>query len=484
MTTPLTLNYKPRSCFLEAHRLIALKSTTALHIGASRRLGKTVFVSAIAAMRALVSTSDIAFIAPTLTQALNVGWRNVLDRLRDVPGLVVKKGEALIEVPAADGGTSTIRFFAGVDDGGAGGVRGYGFDLVIIDEVAQVGSDVYLNAILPTMSGRPNAQLITIGTFRSVDLMYQLHEDIDLAQGEHTITLPASTAGVEAGVFTLQELLAVADKMGGWGKPAFQREYEANRFVTDEEAIIDQALVRAAQERRHSEAMIRQLVQAYPVVVGCDPAPTSDRTIIVVRAGPAILRHVVMQAPTVQEIAHKLLATVREYDADALFIDNGAGGQGPAVMDICRSIGLNPVGVDFGGRPTTESDAYAYANRRAELISAVKTWTERSDCSIPPGEDILREMSAPRYEINSQNRLQVESKKAIRKRIGMSTDFLDALACTMATSALLDREEAVYTVRPRSPDGSRYQTDFEGLKHHRDGFVVLDEVFEPHNTNW
>ena len=89
-------------------------------------------------------------------------------------------------------------------------------------------------------------------------------------------------------------------------------------------------------------------------------------------------------------------------------------------------------------------------------------------------------MSAPRYEINSQNRLQIESKKAIRKRLGVSTDFLDALACTMATTAMLDRDGRAMTVRPRAPDGSRYQSDFEGLRRNRVSYVILDEVFEPH----
>ncbi len=150
----LTLNYTPRACFRGAHRLISLKSTRELHIGASRRLGKTVFAGAVAAMRAVTRKSETAFIAPTLTQALNVGWRSVLDRVGHLPGVEVKKGEALIQIPAADGGKSTIRFFAGVDDGGADGVRGYGFDLVIIDEVAQIGQAVYANSVLPTLTGR------------------------------------------------------------------------------------------------------------------------------------------------------------------------------------------------------------------------------------------------------------------------------------------------------------------------------------------
>ncbi len=476
MTDAFTLNYTPRPCFAEAHRLISLKSTRELHIGASRRLGKTVLASAVAAIRAVSRTSDVAIIAPSLTQALNIGWQNVLDRVRHVPGVDPKKGEACIYVPAADGGMSTIRFFAGTDDGSASGVRGYGFDLVIVDEVAQVGADTFYNAIMPTLTGRTDAQLITIGTFRGVDLMYQLHEDADPAAGVHSIILPASTSGVHDPA----ELAQIAKKMGGWNSPGFQREYEANRYVTDDLAFIDQAFVREAQARTLPEHTRREYRDAYPTIVSCDPAPTSDRTVIVVRCGPAVLDHVTLQGPTVNEVAYKLLAVCREYDADALFIDRGAGGQGPAIIDICTNLGLLVHGVDFGGRA---SDPEAFANVRAEIINRVKDWVERPDAILPPGEDILREMSVVRYEVNASNRLQIEGKKSIRKRLKMSTDFLDALAAGFAASvtprSFYDRDDRVM-VKPRSPSGDRYQSDFDGLRNRRQASVVLNEEYEPH----
>ncbi|MCZ0813303.1 MAG: terminase large subunit domain-containing protein [Pseudomonadota bacterium] len=477
MTDTITLNYTPRACFQEAHRVISLRSTREMHIGASRRLGKTVFASAVAVMRAITRTSDVAFVAPSLTQALNVGWNNVLDRIRHLPGVEIKKGEALIRLPAADGGTSTIRFFAGVDDGSASGVRGYGFDLVIVDEVASIGADVYVNSILPTLTGRTDPQLITIGTFRGVDLMYQLHEDADPSQGAHSIILPASTSGVHDPA----ELAAIAKKMGGWGSSGFQREYEANRYVTDDQAFIDQAYVREAQARTLSERTRREYRDAYPIIVSCDPAPTSDRTIIVVRCGPAVLDYAKLQGPTVNEVAYRLLAMCREHDADALFIDRGAGGQGPAIIDICTNLGLLVHGVDFGGRA---SDPEAFANVRAEIINRVKDWVERPDAVLPPGEDILREMSVVRYEVNASNRLQIEGKKSIRKRLKMSTDFLDALAAGFAASvtprSFYDRNNSVM-VEPRAPDGSRYSSDFDGLRQRRRNFLVMDEIYEPYD---
>jgi len=108
--------------------------------------------------------------------------------------------------------------------------------------------------------------------------------------------------------------------------------------------------------------------------------------------------------------------------------DTGVGG---GVVDRLHELGLSVVPVDFGSK-AYEDDKFE--NRRTELY-----WNMRKSIIpeaanplfIPKKYNVLRkELPQPRYKMTSKQRIQLESKDEIRKRIGKSPDESDAVALT------------------------------------------------------
>lgn len=116
---------------------------------------------------------------------------------------------------------------------------------------------------------------------------------------------------------------------------------------------------------------------------------------------------------------------------------------GGAVVDNLRYMNLPCMiyGVNFGAGP----DGYAeeeVLNKRAEIYASLRKWLRNGGC-IPeklPGmadRSFIDELTATSYGFASKVRgrsdaIQLEKKKDLRKRLGYSPDFADALACTFA----------------------------------------------------
>lgn len=462
----IQIDYEEREHFKPATQALAKTSTTGVVVSCVRRGGKTHWAAKSMFQRAVNETIQGAWIAPTATQAVNVGMAAILHFIRNIPGVEVRKGENLIRIPAADGGTSEIRFFAGVDDQSAGGVRGYGFDLVTIDEFAQIDAQVWDEAILPTMMGRPRSQFIAIGTPRGMDRFYHLFQEAERTEGMYAFHIPASATNL----YSPQELQQIADRMGGKDTPGYMREIEASFHAPSEWDFLNQMRAREAMARIVSEHARRDLRRWNWLKLGIDTgfAESGDPSVAVARLGSALLEIVEMKGASAMEVATKILALAQKYDPDEIAIDVGAAGI--AVKSICESMGLNIVGVGFGDR---SDEPQTFRNKRVEMFSKIREWMGRPDCTMPQDETLLREIGAVRYHQDASNRTQIESKDAIRKRLGKgaSTDRLDALACTFYTSetvvtpALADILDAPPQRRWSSsgggsveyaPDGSKY----------------------------
>jgi hypothetical protein len=72
-----------------------------------------------------------------------------------------------------------------------------------------------------------------------------------------------------------------------------------------------------------------------------------------------------------------------------------------------------------------------YAQLRSEMWFKMGDWIKEG--AIPNRTDLVSELCAPTYSNdNAANRLQLEPKDDIKKRLGFSPDIADALALTFA----------------------------------------------------
>jgi hypothetical protein len=76
---------------------------------------------------------------------------------------------------------------------------------------------------------------------------------------------------------------------------------------------------------------------------------------------------------------------------------------------------------------------YEFANMRAYLFWAVRDWlnpANKSKACLPPNPEFTKEAVQIKYQVQSSGKIIIEKKEDIKKRIGRSTDYFDALANT------------------------------------------------------
>jgi hypothetical protein len=177
-----------------------------------------------------------------------------------------------------------------------------------------------------------------------------------------------------------------------------------------------------------------------------------DRTAIVILRGGRILhaeaygkQDVVFTAGRVMELAPRF--KIGKNQAERIAIDDtGVGG---GVVDVLRGNGWSVRGVNFGESP--ERDEATCVNRRTELWVAVQEWIRKEAglADLAPGilEELRADLTTVKYSFRPDGRRILEPKEDIRKRIGRSPDFGDALALALAWRTT--RARLVYGSAPR-----------------------------------
>jgi len=205
---------------------------------------------------------------------------------------------------------------------------------------------------------------------------------------------------------------------------------DGESFISRTEAVV--AAARPLPERIDGD-----------VVVGVDVARFGgDASVILTRRGRdarsvKLKTYLGLDTTT---LSYMVRDHIIETQPAAVFIDEGNMGAG--VVDNLRNMQLGTMilGVNFGAGADGFTSEECL-NKRMEIWLLMRQWLRDGGC-IPetlPGVDrtFPDELAAPNYGFASKVRgrsdaLQLESKKDIKRRMGWSTDFSDALACTFA----------------------------------------------------
>jgi hypothetical protein len=140
--------------------------------------------------------------------------------------------------------------------------------------------------------------------------------------------------------------------------------------------------------------------------------------------------------------ARRVLEELAPFEPNVIRID--VGGPGAGIADILRrtpSPGWHAVveDVHFGGAPM---DRARFPNRRAELWFGLRERLEREEVALPRHRELLEELAAPGFGYDRANRIVVEAKDEVMKRLGRGLDRADAVV--MALGALPARPWRVW----------------------------------------
>ena len=186
---------------------------------------------------------------------------------------------------------------------------------------------------------------------------------------------------------------------------------------------------------------------AYPKILSVDPARFGDdSTIITLRQGRKVPWQLELKGFDGFDIASRLERIVREegkifciaYDA----IGNGAELDGVLKRaPWARATQLVPV---QWGQPA--KDDKQFFNQRSECWGAMRDWLETGQ--IPDDDELANQMSSVDFGYDVKMRIQLQSKKDIKKNGGKSPDKADSLAISFVPE-LIDRKVTIAKVRPQ-----------------------------------
>jgi phage terminase large subunit len=210
---------------------------------------------------------------------------------------------------------------------------------------------------------------------------------------------------------------------------------------------------------------LRELLESsWPAVVSCDVARFGDdETVIALRQGKRVRIVEVIQGQDTMETAGMLLRYARAnvhplYGKPLIAVDDTGvgGGVTDRLRELSREDGNSFRVIAFNGSNSpAESNADEYPNARSELwFEFAEDWLPELD--LDDDEDLLADLCAPQYNVDSKSRRVVEPKDETKKRLGRSPDRADAVMIAFSrgvNAGLFVRTPSGPTV----PGGSRWQ---------------------------
>ena len=381
-----------------------------------RRAGKTEIALKKLLDSAVKNRLDLPnyfYVAPQLKQARAIAWarlKQMVEPLRVHGAVEVSEVDSLVRFTHNG---AVVRIY-GADNPDS--MRGVRLDGCVVDEVAQIKPEVWEEILRPALSDRAGWAWF-IGTPKGVNLFSEL---FFAAEGREGWARALYTVD-DTDALAPSEVALIRSEMS---ENAYAREYLCDFSAAGADQLISLTDVELAARRELTEADI----EGMPRVMGVDPARFGDdRSVIVSRQGLQVFAPQVFRGVDNMDLAARVAARMQEWEPDAVFIDSGAGA---GVIDRLRQLGHDVVEVNFGGKPVTDA---RFANRRAEMWMTLADQV-RAGLAIPNDVGLKVELATPTYSYDKQQRIIIESKDDIRKRLpgAGSPDIADALALTFA----------------------------------------------------
>lgn len=381
-----------------------------------RRAGKTeIALKKLldSAVRNRLELPNYFYVAPQLKQARAIAWarlKQMVEPLRIHGAVAVSEVDSLVRFTHNG---AVVRIY-GADNPDS--MRGVRLDGCVVDEVAQIKPAVWEEILRPALSDRAGWAWF-IGTPKGVNLFSEL---FFAAEGREGWARALYTVD-DTDALLPSEVAAIRSEMS---ENAYAREYLCDFSAAGDDQLISLTDVEQAARR----VLTADDIEGMPRVLGVDPARFGDdRSVIVSRQGLQVFAPQVFRGVDNMDLAARVAARMVEWQPDAVFIDSGAGA---GVIDRLRQLGHEVIEVNFGGKPVTD---VRFANRRAEMWMTLADQV-RAGLAIPNDVALKVELATPTYSYDAQQRIIIESKDDIRKRLpgAGSPDIADALALTFA----------------------------------------------------
>lgn len=229
----------------------------------------------------------------------------------------------------------------------------------------------------------------------------------------------------------------------------FKQEYPATAAeafqMSGHDSFIKPEIV--AQARKN----VRE--ESGPLVIGFDPARFGDDgSAMARRRGRKVIKVERRNKLTTMEGAGWVKQVIDDESPARVFID--VGGLGVGIYDRLIEMGYDEVvkPVNFGAAPLEppkigedgKKIGGGPVNRRAEIWMASRDWlAQEGGADIPDTDSLQGDACGPGYKYDSESRVLLESKEAMRARGVPSPDEWDAVALTFAEPVPVSAPRAI-----------------------------------------
>lgn len=215
-----------------------------------------------------------------------------------------------------------------------------------------------------------------------------------------------------------------------WGEKSavYQNRVEGNFAASDEDGIIPLVWVERAIERWHIREEAREWSKL--TRVAADIGRGGDPTVLARLHDMAVKEFEVTNDRTVMPVTGRIKGILEANMNATAVID--VIGIGAGVVDRLREMksvsgriqAFNAAGKCDSKDKTGE---FGFVNQRAWAWWTVRELLQDDLIDLPDNEDMIGELTAPKYEMKSGGRIQVEEKEELRKRLGRSTNYADTV---------------------------------------------------------
>jgi hypothetical protein len=201
-----------------------------------------------------------------------------------------------------------------------------------------------------------------------------------------------------------------------------------------------------------------------PVIVSCDPAEFGDdKTVIMVLKGLKVIDIEVTEKKELMDTAGRIVRMFHRHNGDKIIIDDIGVGAGvrSRLRELVDEGSLTGTIIGFNsGRSSGQNSKYP--RLRDEMWMNVGQQFRDGYVSIPKEDDLIEELGAMSYSINSKGQETVARKVDIKKVLGRSTDFGDALAMGLWAMKNTEKRQPVIP-SGREPDDSKWDPLNDGF---------------------
>lgn len=252
---------------------------------------------------------------------------------------------------------------------------------------------------------------------------------------------------------------AWAEKMRKqWGEQSalYQQQVLANFANDDQEGVLPLSWVEAAVERWYDWK--RSGEDPGPLThVGADVGETHDRSVVALRHGRIITELQTLPRGETMETAGRI-AAVLNTNRNAICRPDAIGiGAGVGSRLAEQGYRVEPFNASRRTDQVDLPEQHTFFNMRAagwwtlrELLDPANAGLFQGGILLPPHDELIGELTAPRWRVLSGAVIKVESKDDIRRRIGRSTDHADAVMQAFAMVPQEDYEGVLYLDDPVS----------------------------------